>query len=249
MLKLLVATILIVVTAAGCSSPSDDWRLSQEQPRAHAQWVVERTFVRFHDRSIDPVDGDLTLLLTFLERHRVTESDRLHVEGAGQQDTAGFAGARATLVVDHLRQAGYRPRLITGVRRSDKAPLGVDLVRVTIGRFVASVPNCPDWRYPSAAGPKNLRSSNFGCANAVNFAAMLDNPRDLIFGRGGGSTLRGEAAVVGAHPLVDAVESYAGRGAPQPLTPAISAPPTAPPAEGEGSGLNIPSITGSGTMP
>lgn len=249
MIKLLATTILIAATAAGCSLPSDDWRLSQEQPRAHAQWTVERTFVRFHDRSLEPIDGDLTLLLTFLERHGVTESDRLHVEGAGQRESPGFAEARVALVADRLRQAGYRPRLISGVRRSNKAPLGADLVRVTVGRFVAGVANCPDWQYPSAAGPKNLASSNFGCANALNFAAMLDNPRDLTFGRGGGSVLRGEAAVVGAHPLVDAVGSYVGRGAPQPLTPAVAPVPMTSPVEGKDSGLSIPSITGSGTMP
>jgi pilus assembly protein CpaD len=46
----------------------------------------------------------------------------------------------------------------------------------------AHVPNCPDWsdsNLPMSEG----QSSNYGCATAVNLAAMIADPNDLIRGR------------------------------------------------------------------
>lgn len=46
----------------------------------------------------------------------------------------------------------------------------------------ATVPNCPDWsdsELPMSEG----QSSNYGCATAVNLAAMIADPRDLVRGQ------------------------------------------------------------------
>jgi pilus assembly protein CpaD len=46
----------------------------------------------------------------------------------------------------------------------------------------AHVPNCPDWsdtNLPMSEG----QSSNYGCATALNLAAMIADPNDLIRGR------------------------------------------------------------------
>lgn len=46
----------------------------------------------------------------------------------------------------------------------------------------ATVPNCPNWsdsNLPMSEG----QSSNYGCATAVNLAAMIADPNDLIRGR------------------------------------------------------------------
>jgi pilus assembly protein CpaD len=46
----------------------------------------------------------------------------------------------------------------------------------------ATVPNCPDWSdkdLPMSEG----QSSNYGCATALNLAAMIADPNDLIRGR------------------------------------------------------------------
>ncbi|MDO6413171.1 CpaD family pilus assembly lipoprotein [Sphingomonas sp. BIUV-7] len=51
----------------------------------------------------------------------------------------------------------------------------------------ASVPNCPDWSdrdLPMSEG----QSSNYGCATAVNLAAMIADPADLVRGRTDAST-------------------------------------------------------------
>jgi pilus assembly protein CpaD len=46
----------------------------------------------------------------------------------------------------------------------------------------ATVPGCPDWSdkdLPMSEG----QSSNYGCATAVNLAAMIADPRDLVRGQ------------------------------------------------------------------
>ncbi|MCH7664864.1 MAG: hypothetical protein IH936_02915, partial [Acidobacteria bacterium] len=52
--------------------------------------------------------------------------------------------------------------------------LGPGSVAVIVGRYVATPPNCPDWRKPANQNFQNSPSSNFGCANAVNLALMVD---------------------------------------------------------------------------
>jgi pilus assembly protein CpaD len=46
----------------------------------------------------------------------------------------------------------------------------------------ATVPHCPDWR-PAPMGEQEGQSPNYGCAFALNLAAMIADPADLIRGR------------------------------------------------------------------
>ncbi len=135
-------------------------------------------------------------------------------------------------MAEHLRGLGYQPRIVGSIRRADRSPLGTDLVRVTVGRFVATVAGCPDWRYPSAAGSKNQPSSNLGCADAKNFAAQLADPADLVLGRGGPS--RSAAEVLRSDRDRQAADQYVRPiGAAVVMAPGQpSAEPAAPDAEG-----------------
>jgi pilus assembly protein CpaD len=46
----------------------------------------------------------------------------------------------------------------------------------------AVVRHCPDWR-PAPMGEQEGQSSNYGCAAALNLAAMIADPADLIHGK------------------------------------------------------------------
>ena len=59
--------------------------------------------------------------------------------------------------------------------------------RVVITRAKATVAGCPDWSANSDFNPKNATSSNFGCANNANLAAMVANPEHLLKGERGTS--------------------------------------------------------------
>ena len=61
-------------------------------------------------------------------------------------------------------------------------------VRVVVSRSKATVPGCPDWSANSDVNLANATSSNYGCANNGNLAAMVANPEHLIQGDGSTSS-------------------------------------------------------------
>lgn len=62
------------------------------------------------------------------------------------------------------------------------------------GKYVVSVAGCPDWTRSSREDFSNRASSNFGCADALNFTAQLAEPLDAVRGRGTGAQDAGVAA-------------------------------------------------------
>jgi pilus biogenesis lipoprotein CpaD len=58
-----------------------------------------------------------------------------------------------------------------------------DLVAVSVRRYVAVLPPCPDWSGVPGVNFNNQPTSNWSCATAVNFGMMLANPADLVRGR------------------------------------------------------------------
>ena len=59
-------------------------------------------------------------------------------------------------------------------------------MRVTVGRYVVTPPNCPDWTKPATGDPGNNVSSNFGCATTANLGLMIADPGALVRGYAAG---------------------------------------------------------------
>ncbi len=55
-------------------------------------------------------------------------------------------------------------------------------LRVVVSRAFAHVEGCPDWSHANNEY-QGGNASNYGCAAAINLAAMLANPQDLVEGR------------------------------------------------------------------
>ncbi|WP_404713980.1 CpaD family pilus assembly lipoprotein [Sphingomonas sp. MMS24-J13] len=66
----------------------------------------------------------------------------------------------------------------------------------------ATVPHCPNWQ-PEERGEQEGQSSNYGCASAVNLAAMVADPADLVRGKSEATSLA-ETAVRALKALRDA---------------------------------------------
>ena len=64
----------------------------------------------------------------------------------------------------------------------------------------ASVPGCPNWG-SRKLGEREGQDSNYGCATAMNLAAMIADPADLVRGQTGGA---GNSAEIAAR----AIKSY-----------------------------------------
>lgn len=81
----------------------------------------------------------------------------------------------------------------------------------TTGAVIPPYP-CPDWSHSSVGNYDNSNHSNFGCATRNNLAVQLENPRDLIEGRGhaGGGDIESS---------VRTIERYRAGEIPAPLVP------------------------------
>jgi pilus assembly protein CpaD len=96
------------------------------------------------------------------------------------EDPDGYGRSRADVAAI---AAGY------GILLDEGAPVTTGAaqpgsIRVIVGRSLASVPNCPNYRKSGAS----TTSANYGCAINSNLAAMIADPIDLVLGQAGSGT-------------------------------------------------------------
>ena len=131
--------------------------------------------------------------------------DRMRVQPAvtiiqlDERDAGSLARVMQSNSVRHI-QATYKIVAPSGGRRLAAAQLdqvpaaqrdqvsmsegGTAPLHVEVTRLKARVEACPDWSRRSDDDFSNRPSSNFGCSDAANLAAQVDNPADLLAGRG-----------------------------------------------------------------
>lgn len=115
--------------------------------------------------------------------------DRIYVDG-------DYAGAAAG---DVARVAGRYGMMVSAGSPVTTGSVQPGTVRVVVSRTRASVPGCPNWDRAASPDFKNRQMSNFGCALNGNFAAMVADPQDLVFGRDGGSVVDAATAAKAIH--------------------------------------------------
>lgn len=94
-----------------------------------------------------------------------------------------------------VQRAAARPTTARSLTADAGAARGEEVVRALVIRRQVRVPNCPDWSRGGMQDWRNLPTSNFGCATAVNLREMVADPRDLVVGRGSES-YDGERAAI-----------------------------------------------------
>lgn len=67
-------------------------------------------------------------------------------------------------------------------------PLAAGMARVVVSRAAAKVKGCPDFTRSGTDEFEGSATSNFGCANQSNLAAMVADPLDLVRGQPGTET-------------------------------------------------------------
>lgn len=101
-------------------------------------------------------------------------------DGEPGSGTASLAARRAAAVRAFLA----RERVPASVVQIPAEPgRRGDLVAVSVRRYVAVLPPCPDWTGVPGVNFDNQPISNWSCATAVNFGMMLADPGDLVRGR------------------------------------------------------------------
>jgi pilus assembly protein CpaD len=142
------------------------------------QPVVERTDFVFDlapDGSGALGTVDARRLETWFRALNLRYGDHVTLAGSGTAPPATQAGVAEIVARFGLLVEGEAP-----VTAGD-APVGG--LRIVVSRSVASVPGCPSWRDRAEANFNGGLSDNYGCATAMNLAAMVADPRDLVEGR------------------------------------------------------------------
>jgi pilus assembly protein CpaD len=130
--------------------------------------------VKFAPYSAHLARGEAAVLRHLAMTGAIKPSDRITVSAAGSK----WLAERRTLAISHeLLKYG----IVADARRL--AWVAPNSALVKIGRYLVTLPPCPNWSKPPAHDFTNATSSNFGCATASNLALMVASPADLVSGR------------------------------------------------------------------
>lgn len=100
----------------------------------------------------------------------ITLDDPSGWRGGAAQDAVGGVVARYGMLVSHEAAP------VTAGHPSAGA------LRIVVSRAIARVEGCPNYSHGNAPEYSGSSQSNYGCATAVNLAAMIANPQDLVEG-------------------------------------------------------------------
>jgi len=211
------AAVLAGCTTTGPKEPLDGVRTT-EAPNAIEVSVTQRTLaVHFDPGETAPRAKDLEALNVLLASHDIAQGDAVRIERA----TSVLADARARGLAGALARQGVRPT----VAAPGGAPEGE--LRLVVEHASATAPNCPNWTKPPGNDSANTLPSDFGCASAIDLAAMVADPRDLVEGRPLAPVV-GDAAVWPMHRYRSGAPEKPEEVNPQPFLNATTTMATAP---------------------
>ena len=234
--------LLIPLALAGCSDPSAPFNYDEKEHdyrKRHAVTVestIARNWISFRR-------GQAVLTATDTDKLQRYFSDFV-VAGHGHI-TARLSTANITLAVRNNRIAvlrqiardqGIRPDELAILLMPElKTPKGGADLELGYIRYIAGLPDCPDWGKNVDDNTKNTNHSNFGCATQSNLGAMVVDPSDLIRPRksraADGATVDRVIRTISvprAHPK----KGVGTVGAGAPVVPAATGAGTTPAPEG-----------------
>lgn len=138
-----------------------------------------------------------------LTRGEAARLQRLAMSGnIAPQDRVTVAAAGASPLRERRIETISRELLQYGVIATPSPLVAVprDHAIITVGRYLVTLPACPNWSQYPASDFTNEKTSNFGCATAVNLGLMVASPADLAGAR--------ELAQADGTPAVSAVTRY-----------------------------------------
>ena len=168
----------LAAALAGCATMGPDQPLdgvrTSEAPNAIEVSVTHRTLaVHFDPGETSPRPKDVEALNVLLATHDIAPGDRVKIE----RGASVIADARSRTLSIALARQGVRPTIAA----AGGVPEGE--LRLVVEHATATVPGCPNWTKPPGDDFANTLHSDFGCATALDLAAMVADPRDLVEGR------------------------------------------------------------------
>jgi pilus assembly protein CpaD len=180
--------LALAAALTACATPHEDGFASEGSAPAPHQPVVSfqtRTLViHFRDGLETPDPEQIAPLNVLLGTGELGRGDHVLI----QRPAGALDRARAELLSAALEREGLSPAVAI-----DPA-VGAMEMRLIVEHATASAPGCPDWTKSPDRNFANTVHSNFGCATAVNLAAMIADPHDLLNGRALGPEVGDPAA-------------------------------------------------------
>jgi pilus assembly protein CpaD len=214
--RLYLLAIPVLLALAACRPGAAEYSESEAPKQLRVDSAVAPLNVAFAAGSDRLARGEGDRLHRLALSGAISPEDRVTVSASGdpllQERRVG------TIASELLRfgiVAGASP--LAGVPR--------DRAIVAVGRYMVTLPTCPNWSQQPSPDFTNAVSSNFGCATASNLGLMVASPADLVSGR----TL----GLADGRPAVAAMQRY------------VNDAPKVSPAQQFGTVLSVGS-TGSG---
>jgi type IV pilus biogenesis protein CpaD/CtpE len=189
--------VAILLALAACRPGPAEFTKSEAPNRLRLDDASVRVDLRFAAGSAHLLPGDAEKLRVMAASGVIAPSDRVQVAAGGRP---GLAQARLETVASELLRYGI---VVTAL---PLAGTPANLAIVEVGRYMVTLPPCPNWSKDPADPFTNSVGSNFGCANTSNFGRMAASPADLVSGRPRGSTAGQPAVAAVNRYLADRVE-------------------------------------------
>jgi pilus assembly protein CpaD len=190
--RLFPLTLPLLLAVAACHGPGAAEYTKREAPaQLHVDRAVSQLQFAFARGSTRLAPGESERLHHLVRSGAIRADDRVVIAPAGGPH---LAEERALTISRELLRFGIvaDTRLLTAVP--------ADHALVIVGRYMVTLPACPNWSEQPSSDFSNERSSNFGCADATNLGLMVASPADLVSGE--------PLAAADATPAISAVDRY-----------------------------------------
>ena len=224
--RCLVAGALLSALAA-CNPLTAEYTESEAPNDLVVDNASSHIVVRFVPGSSRLYAHDAAQLRILAASGRIAPSDRVTVAVGG---TPNLARARFSAVAGQL----LRYNVVASERF---AAVPANRAIVETGRYLVTLPPCPNWSKDASLRFTNTVSSNYGCAAAVDLGRMVASPTDLAEGRPVGP--------VDAIPAAAAVQRYEADKVELPQAVTGLGPITTPSSSGGGGGSSGAGCAGS----
>lgn len=166
--------LLGLLALAGCHPPAVGYTAAEWPSDLVLDNAAHSFFLQFLPGSSRLGPADAARLRGLVASGQIAPSDRVMVATAGPPR---LADTRFAAVSHELMRYGIAPVRVSLA----SVPRGGAVIES--GRYLVTLPECPNWSKPPSRDYANSADSNFGCATAVNLGEMIASPADLARGR------------------------------------------------------------------
>ena len=193
----MVAAIVLVLAA--CRPAATEWTENEAPNRLRLDDAAVSINVRFAAGSAYLLPADAQRLRVMAATGTISRSDRVTVAVGG---ALGLAGARQ----DAIAAALLPYEIVTSP--SLRAGIPANQAVVEVGRYVVTLPPCPNWSKAAGTDFTNSFASNYACATQTNFGQMVASPADLVSGQPLGPAAGAPAVAAVQRYMTDRVKAF-----------------------------------------